>query len=311
VYCKGQLVQLQRDLPSIEKAGYGLAAISYDSTDLLKDFAARKKITYPLLSDHDSAIINRYGVRDRRYRPGFQLDVDTKTIYPNAIGFVPVSGLSYPAVFVIAPDRTVKWRFVSQGEELRLTGAAILARSVGARIAAVETAAVAKRVNVTLTATNAVVGLGNVIDLGVTVEVPPGLHIYGPKVSGTYRGLTWAMGDSRKCWTAQDPVYPQAEMRNFPFEADSLPVYEGTVRLMREVLIEPVLKANDASVYKLFSEVCVDAASNIRLSGTLSFQACSDKQCFPPETVPLEWKLKFMPPDRERAPADLRREFEQ
>jgi hypothetical protein len=39
-------------------------------------------------------------------------------------------------------------------------------------------------------------------------------------------------------------------------------------------------------------------------------QACDDRQCFPPKSIPLEWKFKFIVPDRQRSPVDLRREFE-
>ena len=41
-------------MSEIKKNGYGVASISYDSVEILKNFADRKKITYPLLSDPDS-----------------------------------------------------------------------------------------------------------------------------------------------------------------------------------------------------------------------------------------------------------------
>ena len=65
MFCKGQLVQLQRDLPVLKKAGLGLAAISYDSPAVLADFATRQDITFPLLSDQDSRVIGEFGVLDR------------------------------------------------------------------------------------------------------------------------------------------------------------------------------------------------------------------------------------------------------
>ena len=124
MYCKGQLGELQRDLPLLKRAGLGLAAISYDSRAALRDFALRKGIVFPLLSDHESDVIRAYGVADRRYHKGAQLDVDSS-------GEVPVYGLAYASVFVLNPNGTVRWRFVSEHEELRLTAGSILTRSVG------------------------------------------------------------------------------------------------------------------------------------------------------------------------------------
>lgn len=57
--------------------------------------------------------------------------------------------------------------------------------------------------------------------------------------------------------------------------------------------------------------MCVDAASNIQASGVVKFQACDEQRCYPPQTVKPRWKFKFVVPDRERSPLELRREFEQ
>ena len=61
-YCKGQLIQLQAAKARFEKQGIKLAGISYDSVDILKFFADRRKIEFPLLSDPDSKIIRMYQV---------------------------------------------------------------------------------------------------------------------------------------------------------------------------------------------------------------------------------------------------------
>src|SRR5262249_20229599 len=59
-----QLVQLQKDLDKIKNAGVTLVAVSYDPAEALAKFAEQKHITYPLLSDADSKIIEAYGLRD-------------------------------------------------------------------------------------------------------------------------------------------------------------------------------------------------------------------------------------------------------
>src|SRR5262249_55090747 len=63
-FCRRQLVQLQRDLKSIEEAGIQLVGISYDEPTVLKTFSDRSKITFPLLSDPGSKAIDAYHIRN-------------------------------------------------------------------------------------------------------------------------------------------------------------------------------------------------------------------------------------------------------
>ena len=43
------------------------------------------------------------------------------------------------------------------------------------------------------------------------------------------------------------------------------------------------------------------------IKGEFRYQACNDRLCFPPETIPLEWKLIVEGHDRERVPKELQR----
>jgi peroxiredoxin len=55
-------VQLQSAKQRFEAKGLKLAAVSYDSPAILKDFAERHKIEFPLLADPNSEIIRRFNV---------------------------------------------------------------------------------------------------------------------------------------------------------------------------------------------------------------------------------------------------------
>jgi hypothetical protein len=308
MYCRGQLVQLQHDLPLFQRAGVGLAAISYDSAAVLRDFASRKGISFPLLADHESKVIRAFGVANRRFRVGTLLDIDTEQI-TDSPGDIPVYGVAFPSVFVIGPNGRVRWRFVSETDELRLTGAAILERSIGVIADGSRRPLQNGRIQVTVTASNTDAGLGNRLRIGVEVKMPPGFHLYGRDVGRSYHGLEWRM-DASSCWYHSDPEYPHPQLRHFAFEKDDLPVYEGDVRVTRDLVLKPVLSAAEPSLYRLFQTVCLDSASRVKASGTVSFQACDERQCYPPQSVAAEWTFHFVPPDLERAPPDLRREFE-
>ena len=62
------MVQLQRDLKSIEDAGVQVVGISYDDPKVLKTFSDRMKITFPLLSDPGSKTIEAYHIRNEAAR---------------------------------------------------------------------------------------------------------------------------------------------------------------------------------------------------------------------------------------------------
>ena len=65
LFCKFEVMQLQRNLKQFEATGGQVVGISYDSTATLKRFATSQAITLPLLSDQGSKTIDAYGVRDQ------------------------------------------------------------------------------------------------------------------------------------------------------------------------------------------------------------------------------------------------------
>ena len=69
-YCQAQMMDLNTGVAEIEKRGYHLAGISYDSPQILATFIERRNIKYTLLSDPKSEVIDRYGLRDPQYPPG-------------------------------------------------------------------------------------------------------------------------------------------------------------------------------------------------------------------------------------------------
>lgn len=305
-----QLVQLQSDLQVLRNAGLGVAAISYDSQAVLADFAKRKSITYPLLSDHESTEIRAFHVADPQYRKGMQLDVDTEKVYNNTLGFVPVFGLSVPAVFVLSPDHHIKWRYVSDGPELRLTGAAILEESISGTADELRTPVPSRHVQVTATASNSTAGPGNRIVIALELKIPKGFHVYSPGVGSDYKGVSWTMDDTQ-CFDTGDATYPKAEVKLMKSTNEKLSVYENTLRITREIIVRPVIRANEPSIFKRFCALCVDPSTHITVSGVLKYQACDDTQCYPPQTVHPKWTFRFLYPDLKRSPGELWRELEQ
>jgi len=68
-YCQAQLIDVNSGAAEIEKRGYKIAALSYDTPDKLSAFADKHQITYTFLSDPKSEVIDRYNLRDPQYPP--------------------------------------------------------------------------------------------------------------------------------------------------------------------------------------------------------------------------------------------------
>ena len=95
-----------------------MAAISYDSADILATFSQRRGITFPLLSDAGSATIKRYGILNpvpeeaigsNRDDPAVQSDTRK---YVSVVGArAAMVGIAYPGTFLLDRRGRVTSRF--------------------------------------------------------------------------------------------------------------------------------------------------------------------------------------------------------
>lgn len=82
-------------------------AISYDSTQILKRFATKHSIFYPLLSDVGSKTIDAYGIRNKE-----------------AAG--RTNGIPYPGTFIIKADGAIHSKLFLEGYKERHTTEALV-----------------------------------------------------------------------------------------------------------------------------------------------------------------------------------------
>ena len=67
-------------------------------------------------------------------------------------------------------------------------------------------------------------------------------------------------------------------------------VYQRPFRIVQDVLIDPSPQAQAA----------LKDVSSLTIKGVLNYQACDDKLCFTPQSVPLTWTVNLRQLDRER-----------
>ena len=75
--------------------------------------------------------------------------------------------------------------------------------------------------------------------------------------------------------TAGEVRYPEPVEKRFPFSDKPMLVYEGTVRFESDLSIPS------------------DASGKVAVAGSVAFQACNDRQCFPPAKIPLESSISI------------------
>jgi hypothetical protein len=91
--------------------------------------------------------------------------------------------------------------------------------------------------------------------------------------------------------------YPESEMLHLPAINETVPVYQGRFRVVRDILI-----GQPKEIQHLLNE-----KGELLVKGSFRYQACDDKICFLPKTIPLEWTFRFEEHDRTRAPEEIRR----
>jgi len=80
---------------------------------------------------------------------------------------------------------------------------------------------------------------------------------------------------------------------------ETVPVYRDHVRIQREVTFGPENQLKPLAVN-----------GELALKGSFRYQACDDRECYLPVTVPLEWHFRFEGLERERPPEDLQRKLQ-
>jgi len=269
---------LEKSLPGIQARGLGLAAISYDSAAALAAFAGREQISFPLLSDPDSTVIRGYGILN-------------DTVAKDSPSF----GIPYPGTYVLDSHGVVIGKYFEDDYRVRDTAASILLRQFGLAPNGGRSVQ-AKHLTVTLPGIDTPLRPGQRITLAVDIALPPRMHVYAPGVAG-YIPIRLSLPESRG-FRAEPVSYPKARKRRLEAIHETALVYERSVRL-----IETVTLAHAPEI-----EPLLDPDRRLKIEGELRYQACDDRECFLPETLPLSWTVQVLPFDRTRVPEPLRRQ---
>ena len=127
------------------------------------------------------------------------------------------------------------------------------------------------------------VAVGNRFSLVFDVAPRPGMHVYAPGAEG-YRVIRLDL-TPQQFIRALPMAYPASEIYFFEPLKERVPVFQKPFRLIQELVVEATPDAQAAWKGK----------EALTVSGVLEYQACDDKICYNPVTVPLSWSLKLRP----------------
>ena len=249
----------------------GLAAISYDPVPTLADFSARRGITFPLLSDAGSATIRRYGILNTTIDPKNEL-----------------YGYPFPGTFMVDRRGVVTSRVFEPTYQERSTISSLLVR-LGRQVNAPATKVAGAHLELTSYATDQVAALGTHFSLVLDVRPASQVHVYAPGASG-YKPVRLTL-NAQPGVVVRAAQFPRSEDYFFKPLNEHVPVYQRPFRIMQDVMLDP---SRDGSV-------TLKDVTTLTITGTFEYQACDDKVCFAPQSIPLSWPIRVKPLDRERA----------
>ena len=117
-----------------------------------------------------------------------------------------------------------------------------------------------------------VVKTGSRLLLVVDVTPKKRMHVYAPGTN--YRAITVTLNRNPSLKLSK-AVYQKADVYIFAPLKEQVLVYSQPFKLKMNIGVGQVPKR----------------AARLKITGTLSYQACDDKVCYLPESVPLEWNL--------------------
>jgi hypothetical protein len=113
---------------------------------------------------------------------------------------------------------------------------------------------------------------GRPFTLDIEVRPKPGIHIYAPG-QPDYRPLALTLAPQREV-TVGKPTLPPGEILEFEPTGERLLVYSRPVRMKQRLGAGRTIPGGE-----------------LKVRGSLSYQACDDKVCYRPVSVPLEWTV--------------------
>ena len=102
-------MELQQHVDAFEQAGIGIVVITYDAPELQQDFIDAEGITYPFISDIDTATMVALDILNEDNQPGDR-----------------TYGIPHPGVFVVNSQQEIVGKIFVESYRIRVDGEGVL-----------------------------------------------------------------------------------------------------------------------------------------------------------------------------------------
>ncbi|MBQ15249.1 MAG: hypothetical protein CMQ17_12730 [Gammaproteobacteria bacterium] len=281
-------MELQRDLQPLQDAGINLVSISYDSQEIVKRFADAWGITFPMLSDVGSEVIERFDLLNPVPEWGLEdgvEDPDTAAAFRTIVSVTRPDerfvGIAFPGTFMLAANGLVQERHFEEFYIERNTISSVLLR-LGEDIEPVAATQVSTaQINLTTYSSNPELAAGNRFSLVLSIEPLEDMHVYAPGADD-YQVVSLNL-DSSPYIRELPMTYPESVNYYFePFD-ETVPEYLEPIKLLQELILDGEPETQRA----------LRGQESITLTGTLDYQACDDAICYLPTSIPLSWTMQL------------------
>ena len=289
-YCKTQLLELQSQYDRLRRDGLGLVGISYDSQEILATFSQQHSITFPLLSDVGSATIKRYGILNTVAEEGLGANGKDPNVVAQVKLYVSANGanerqrgIPFPGTFIVDRAGRVKARFFEDSYTVRNTVSNIRVRLNEVDSAVAATRVDSQHLDVVTYPSDAAVAPGNRFSVVARITPHTGVHVYAPG-AGNYKIIELKVLPGQYT-RALAPAYPPSEVYFFKPLNERVPTYQKPFTITQEVVLDGQASTRTA----------LSGQSSLGISGVLTYQACDDRLCYDPVSLPLTWTVGLKP----------------
>jgi len=177
----------------------------------------------------------------------------------------------------------VKARFFEDSYTVRNTVSNIRVRLNEVDSAVAATRVDSQHLDVVTYPSDAAVAPGNRFSVVARITPHTGVHVYAPG-AGNYKIIELKVLPGQYT-RALAPAYPPSEVYFFKPLNERVPTYQKPFTITQEVVLDGQASTRTA----------LSGQSSLGISGVLTYQACDDRLCYDPVSLPLTWTVGLKP----------------
>jgi hypothetical protein len=192
-------------------------------------------------------------------------------------------GIPFPGTFIVDRSGRVKARFFEESYTVRNTVSNIRMRLNDAAVPVTGARIASRQLDVVTYPSDSAIAPGNRFSIVAQITPHTGVHVYAPGATN-YKVIDLKVLAAPYI-SALAPAYPQSEIYFFKPLNERVPTYQKPFTIRQDIVIDGSAAARTA----LANE------TSMTIGGALSYQACDDRLCYDPVTLPLSWTVGLKP----------------